>query len=206
MLQYRIVGFRIMRDIHRHMDGEELEQYSVGAGSPEDTAALEEHLLTCEQCRDQLQSTDEYVLAIRSAARHERQTERAKVREWRFPVWFPAFATAVCGLLLFIGVRSWITPAQPAVAVTLRAMRGAGVGSTAPAGRELLLTPDLTGLAPAANYRVQVVDENGREVRAGQLQASRHQLPFAGLPAGTYFVRIYMPQGELLREYGLEVR
>jgi hypothetical protein len=69
-----------MRDIRRHMDGEELEQYSVGASSPEETSALEEHLLTCEQCRDQLRSTDEYVLAMQSAARHERQSSRAHAR------------------------------------------------------------------------------------------------------------------------------
>src|SRR3954452_14390654 len=106
MLQYKIVGFRIVRDIHRHMDGEELEQYSVGTSSPEETAALEEHLLTCAQCRKQLQTTDEYVLAMRAAAQHERQQAPVRRREWRFPVWFPALAAAACALLILIAARS----------------------------------------------------------------------------------------------------
>src|SRR3982750_2569148 len=185
-----------MRDIRRHMDGEELEQYSVGTSSPEETAALEEHLLTCEQCREQLQTTDEYVLAMRSAALHERQQAPVRRREWRSPAWFPALAAAACGLLILIAARSWMAPVQPAVAINLIAMRGARNGSTAPADRGLLVHADLTGLAPAATYGVQIVDQDGREVRRGQMQAARNTVQFAGLRAGTYFVRIYLPRGE----------
>ena len=206
MLQYRIVGFRIMRDIHRHMDGEELEQYSVGTSTPEQTAALEEHLLTCDECRNQLQHTDEYVLAMRSAASHERRAARSRQREWRFPTWFPVFAAVACGLLLFAAVRFWQSPARPAVSVDLVAMRGAGITGAAPAGRALRLHPDLTGLAASPSYRIQVVDQTGREVRQTLMEASRGDVQFKGLSAGVYFVRVYLPAGELLREYSLEVR
>ena len=206
MLQYRIVGFLNMRDIHRHMDSEEMEQYSIGNSSPEDTAALEEHLLVCPECRTELQHTDEYVLAMRSAALHERRETRIKQREWRFPRWFPVLAAATCGLLLLVAVRFWMTPAQPAVEVSLVAMRGAGTTGSAPAGRALVLHPDLTGLAASPSYLIQVVGEGGREVRRSRMDAAQGRVQFAGLNAGIYFVRVYLPGGELLREYGLEIR
>ncbi|MEO8368277.1 MAG: zf-HC2 domain-containing protein [Candidatus Solibacter sp.] len=195
-----------MRDIHRHMDEEELEQYSDGAGTPEQTAALETHLLTCEECRNQLLQTDEYVLAMRSAAGHERRAARTREREWSVPTWFPAFAAAACGLLLFVAVRYWQAPSLPAATVDLVAMRGAGTPGAAPAGRALLLHPDLTGLAASPSYRIQVVDQTGREVRQSLMEAARGAVQFTGLRAGVYFVRVYLPGGELLREYGLEVR
>jgi len=188
------------------MDGEELEQYSVGTSSPEQTAALEEHLLTCDECRNQLQHTDEYVLAMRSAAGHERRAARARERAWRFPGWFPAFAAVACGLLLFVAVRFSMAPALPAVTVDLMAMRGAGTTGAVPADRALLLHPDLTGLAASPSYRIQVVGQNGRELRQSLMETARGSAQFKGLSPGIYFVRVYLPGGELLREYGLEVR
>jgi len=195
-----------MHDIHRHVDGDELELYSSGASSPEQSAALEEHLLTCEECREQLQRTDEYVLAIRSAAGHERRVARSRQRDRRISWWFPAFAAVACGLLLFVALRSRLAPALPAVAVDLIAMRGATANGTAPVGRPLVLHPDLTGLAASRSYQIQVVDHNGLEARQSLMEAARGSVRFAGLGAGTYFVRVYLPSGELLREYGLEIR
>ncbi|MEO8597976.1 MAG: zf-HC2 domain-containing protein [Candidatus Solibacter sp.] len=195
-----------MRNIHRHVDEDELEQYSLGGISPEDTAVLEEHLLTCEPCRDQLASTDEYVLAMQAAALHERQVAASRHRAWRLPVWFPAVAAVACGVLLTVGIARWISasPARP-VSVTLLAMRGAGPGSTAPKGRDLLLYPDVTGLTEAASYHVEIVSDSGRQVRQSNV-AKGAGVKFAALAAGTYFVRVSLPSGQLLREYGLEIR
>ena len=195
-----------MRDVHRHMEGEELEQYSIGTSTPEQTAALEEHLLTCEECRNRLQHSDEYVRAVRSAAGHVRRAARSGQHKPRFPLWFPALAAAVFGLLLFAAVRFWPAPALPAVTVDLVAMRGAGTAGAAPAHRDLLLHPNLTGLLTSQSYRIQVVDQTGREVRGGLMDAARGSVRFAGLSPSTYFVRVSLPGGELLREYGLEVR
>jgi predicted anti-sigma-YlaC factor YlaD len=40
---------------------------------------VEEHMLVCSECRDRLQSMDEYVAAMRSVAKTIRKTEeRAK--------------------------------------------------------------------------------------------------------------------------------
>ena len=193
-----------MRDLHRHMDEEELEQYSLGASSPESAAAIEEHLLICQECRDQLRKSDEYVVALRSAAAHERLAARSGER--RFGLWLPAVAALACGLLLFAVIGYRTAPAGPAVAVDLIAMRGAGTTGTAPAGRSLLLHPDLTGLPASYAYRIQVVDQNGREVRQSLMEAARGTVQFTGLSAGTHFVRVYLPGGDLLREYGLEIR
>ena len=49
-----LLAFGIMRDIHCHADAEDLESYSMGASSVEETARIEEHLLICEDCRDRL--------------------------------------------------------------------------------------------------------------------------------------------------------
>jgi len=67
----------------------------------------------------------------------------------------------------------------------------------------------LTGLQPLASYRLEIVDAAGRPayqsteaVRNDNLQTTLAR----GLPAGAYFVRLYNPGGELLREYALTVQ
>ena len=56
-----------MRNIHRHMDEEELEQYSLGTADSETNTALEEHLLVCEACRERLRAENEFVRLLRAA-------------------------------------------------------------------------------------------------------------------------------------------
>ena len=63
MVQNRMLAFLIMKDIHRHMDVEDLERYSMGNSSPAESEPIEEHLLTCEECRNRLRETDDYLLA-----------------------------------------------------------------------------------------------------------------------------------------------
>jgi predicted anti-sigma-YlaC factor YlaD len=53
----------------RHISKEALEQYAMGTLFGLQLKPVEEHLLTCSACRDQLQAADEYVAAMRSAAR-----------------------------------------------------------------------------------------------------------------------------------------
>jgi hypothetical protein len=47
-------------DFDDHQSGEDLESYSLGKLAPSRTAALERHLLTCPQCRTQLQAIEPY--------------------------------------------------------------------------------------------------------------------------------------------------
>src|SRR4029450_4999665 len=101
-----MVAFLIMKNILRHMDTEDLERYSMCKTSPEEDEALEEHLLTCEDCRDELRKTDDYLLAMRTTSARLRRDERsANRRQWRFPAWFPALAAAACLLLVVIALR-----------------------------------------------------------------------------------------------------
>lgn len=180
----------------------------MGTSSEEESTLIEEHLLTCEGCQDRLRETDDYLLAVRMASQQRRQDERtAKGREWRFPAWFPTLAAAACGLLLVVVVTSrFVRSPGLAVAVSLTALRGNGIGNGAPAGRELLLHPDLTGLAENSSYRLEIVDQTGHPVRQVTLARAQNGIKVPGLHAGLYFVRVYLPAGELLREYGLEIR
>ena len=60
----------------RHIDWEELEQFSLGTLPKTRLAPVEEHLLLCERCRRQLESTDGYVAAIREAGTRIRTREK----------------------------------------------------------------------------------------------------------------------------------
>ena len=178
----------------------------MGTSTQEDGALLEEHLLTCEGCQARLRETDEYLLAVRMASQQRRRDERtAPARAWRFPGWFPALAAAAC-LLLAVVTLHFLQPPASVVAVSLSALRGSGTGNNAPAGRNLTLQPDLTGLADASSYRLEIVDQTGRTVRQGTLARNEGGFKVPGLGTGLYFVRVYRPAGELLREYGLEIR
>jgi hypothetical protein len=199
-------AFLIMNNIHQHMDVEDLERYSMGASSTEEAAPIEEHLLICEDCRDRLRETDEYLVGIRRASIRWRRDERVdKRRLWIFPGWFPALAAVACGLLLvLVTLRLGRSPGP--VAVSLATLRSNGAGGIAPAGRELNLHPDLTGLVDRASYRLEIVDQAGRPVRQGTLARAQNGIKVQGLGPGLYFVRVYLPAGELLREYGLQIR
>ena len=76
------------------------------------------------------------------------------------------------------------------------------------AGRPLLLTLDVTGLPVLPAYDVEAVDAKG--VVQAQFHAVTRQSGIEirlseGLHRGNYFVRIYAPSRELLREYGVQV-
>lgn len=56
-----------------HIGDDDLEHYAMRTLPESACAALEDHLLTCQPCRDRLTATDAYVVAMCSAA--------AKIRE-----------------------------------------------------------------------------------------------------------------------------
>ena len=115
-----------MREIHRHVDTETLEQYSMGTSSVEMTTVIEEHLLTCGECQRRLRETEDYLLAMRTASEQLRRDARgAKGREWRIPAWFTVLAAAGVMLLVAATLRL-VRPAGPVVGVTLTALRGNG--------------------------------------------------------------------------------
>jgi hypothetical protein len=70
-------GDQTMRRTQRHMDEEEAERYLLGHSPDEEATDLEEHLLICPRCREQISNTDGYLSAIYDAA--------AQLRETSFP-------------------------------------------------------------------------------------------------------------------------
>lgn len=175
----------------------------------EELPRWEEHLLICDSCRSAVSECDAYVAAMRSAAAELRLTPRQRERRrWAF---FPVLAPAAAALAL-LAVFAVVFPpragrAPAAFAVQLAATRGPGLGDRAPARTPLLLQPDLTGLPALPSYGLQVVDSAGKPVWQGSLAASAaaRGVSIPPLARGVYFARISSPQGELYREYGLEV-
>jgi hypothetical protein len=192
-----------------HMDEEEIERYSMGAMSEGAIALFEEHLLMCESCQCRLAETDVYVSAMREASVRLRTGPLKRGLPWlRFPRLVPALAGMA---LVVVAAGLWINrldrgEAHP-FAVDLAATRGASIEAQAPAGRWLLLRLDLANLTASPAYRLEMVDRSGNRVWQATVTArgSKADFKVPGTPSGVYFVRVYRPSGELLREYGFEV-
>jgi hypothetical protein len=184
--------------IGRHLEEEDVERYSMGTMSETESEPIEEHLLICASCRDRVEDHDLILRGIKSAA----PTVRAAYGGRRFwslpPVWLAAAASVVLAAVLL--VRSGSLVGEPQT-VRLEAMRG--VGAKATANRPLVLRPDLQGLPAYPKYRLEVVNELGRRVFETEIQS---QATVPGVPKGVYFVRLYSPAGEVLREYSVDTR
>jgi hypothetical protein len=121
---------------------------------------------------------------------------------------------AAAGLLLGLaGTTVWRmnAPMAPATiaSVRLTALRG-GEGSIAsvPSGHRADLEFDRTDLPPDLSYRAEVVNASGRRVWSGSVRSAGPDLSIRlnqPLPAGTYWVRLNSSDGQLLREFGLNV-
>ena len=211
-----------MQATSEHPQGEDLERYSIGALSDPQGEALEEHLLICPACQDQLAEIDTYVRTMRVAAsrlRSEAQIGRLRTRNgfWGF-LSQPALAYAMVAGCLILAV--WVSrsrpsassPGLPPAAVLLQAVRGPGDANdaVAPGGQPLILRADLSGLQPQALWELEVVDARGARVHRSAAAASEGKLEArltAGLAAGRYWVRLYAPGSGSgpLREYALRV-
>jgi hypothetical protein len=206
-----------------HAREEDLERYSIGTLSGPPAEALEEHLLICPACQDQLAEIDAYVRTMRVAASRLRlETPHSRLRPrggfWGF-FWEPALAYgAVAAMCLMLAV--WVSlsrpsassPGFPPIAVLLQAVRGPGgaLDASAPGGRPLILRADLAGLQPQAVWELEVVDAQGARVHRSTGAASEGRLEVrltTGLAAGQYWVRLYAPGSGSgpLREYALRV-
>ncbi|MBZ5725105.1 MAG: hypothetical protein LAP87_08925 [Acidobacteriia bacterium] len=69
--------------INRHLDEEEIEKYSLNSISEAETGHIEEHLLICEACRQQVAQSDLYVSSMRRAATRLRNAPpRTRQHSW----------------------------------------------------------------------------------------------------------------------------
>jgi len=126
---------------------------------------------------------------------------------------FPRLVPALAGMAVaIVAAGLWISrpdmgEAHP-FAVDLEATRGAAIEARAPAGRWLLLRLDLANLPASSSYRLEMVDRFGSRIYQATVAAQGSKAGFMvpGTQPGIYFVRLYRPPGELLREYGFEVQ
>ena len=196
---------------NQHVKEADLESYSMHALSQEASARVEQHLLICETCRGRLTEADEYAAAMKDAARDlPRQTSVRNewLWRWRWPRLMPAFA-AVAAIAIAVVALPLTRHAEPApFAVSLRAMRGPQTQAQAPSRRPLALQLDLTGLAASPSYRIEMVDQSGNRVWQSAIANPAAAASITAPPQkrGMYFVRVALPSGETLREYGLEIR
>ena len=192
-----------------HLREELLERYSLGTLLGAQVAVVEEHVLVCEACQEKLGFLDSWVTAIRRTG-VERQPESESLwRFFRFPRLVPAFAAALT-LLAGAAVVSQLHKkgAVAPLAVALEATRGDNVARV-PARQPLLIEPGIEGLPQFSSYRLEIVDQAGKPVRQSKVSANAGGIARAnvsGLPPGIYFVRVYSPPGDLLREYAMEAQ
>jgi len=187
----------------------------MGLLQADDLDSLEEHLLVCARCQDQLKQIEDYRTAMRAAAASLNQADERRKHFWTrvstgltFGKLGWAMAALAVGLLV-VALRLSVGPGvtQQAVAVALETTRGSEIAH-APSGRPLALTLNITGLQASSIYGVEVVDSGGKTQFATQAAATEERFKTlipAKLPPGTYFVRLYSPSRELLREYGLQL-
>jgi len=193
----------------RHATDDVLERYAMGRLYGAEFAEVEEHLLVCEDCQDRLAREDLLRQHVRLGGIALQQSRgRAP---WRFPkpVWAAGLAAAA--LLVYAGIAwrpSSRPSAQPAV-IFLQATRGADDPAGAvPARKPFTAVLDLTGLRPFPEYQVEIADAAGNSVFRSSGTPQNNKLPATlpkGLVAGTYYIRVYTPARELLREYPLAV-
>lgn len=213
--------------IWKHVDEEALERYTLGHLAEADIERIEQHLLICETCQHRVEEADQYVRSMRAAARRvernpplwDRAVAAARTlwahrRSWKLPL--PAWnrpvltgmtAIAACAVLLITALPDRHTPYQE-VRLT-RAVRGAEPGvANAEAGQALRVSADLTGLPVLGSYRMELADAEGRIVWQG-VAAPRDSSATVEIDkkpgSGRYWVRIYDPAGDLLREFGLRL-
>lgn len=177
-------------------------------------AELEEHLLICAHCQQRLADTYAYVAAMRSAAGGLDQRDESRKMFWTRASGLLTFrrlgwAMAIIGLVLAgTALRLFLSPSQSRqpVAILLETSRGSEL-QRAPAGRPLDLSLDVRGLPAFPNYQMEMVDAGGRvlDTSAVGMQGKLTTRISKRLRPGSYFIRLYAPSRELLREYGLQI-
>jgi hypothetical protein len=201
-------------DQNTHAVDEVLESYAMGTLLEPSLAELEEHLLICDHCRERLADADAYVTAMRSAAGGLEQRDESRKVFWsrasgRLSFRKSGWAMAIVSLVLAgAAYRLLLSPSQiqPPVAILLETSRGSEL-QRVPAGRPLDVSLDMRGLPAFSNYEMEMVDAGGGilETSAVGVQGKFTKRISKRLRPGTYFIRLYSPSRELLREYGLQV-
>jgi hypothetical protein len=218
-----------------HPTEEVLEAYALKRLDAERIPSLENHLLACEACQDALAEVDELIATMKlmeqasplkqSSTVPQKAAPTASLPEapeavsfWnkladfmktpRFAI--PAFACAVAiAALLLVGPRFLSQGSAPLAMVTLSSLRGSQTLVTAHAGQPLDLGVESTQLAVSPGFQMEMVDASGKPLWRGELTAAGNGRFSARmtekLSAGTYWVRLYNLNANLVQEFGLKL-
>jgi hypothetical protein len=191
-----------------------LEKYSLHQLPAAELARLEEHLLLCEDCCQALGEVEQYVALQKSALQELSQPVPAPGKRSLFPVWSsPAWSWAGAGALATLAVvlilpygsnKSGNGVPTP---VALASFRGAEAQVHAPANKPLQLQLEAADVAGDAKLRLELVSADGQPVWSGKPRNANGKLESVapGQSAGSYWVRLYGADSELVREFGLRV-
>jgi preprotein translocase subunit SecG len=200
--------------LNSHGTDVQLELYALKRLPETEVPAIEEHLLVCAVCRDRLDTAAQFALGMREASARTKASSGTPVNAdsaaglgsfLRRPT--VSMALAFVALLIVVGLFSGRSPQfAPSASLQLTATRGE-VPLASPARMFNLLLTD--GPENGGPFRVEVLSASGATMWAGlaargasgvEVQVTQKLLQ------GDYFVRLYTPDGKLLRQYGFRVR
>lgn len=191
-----------------HPSEEIWEEYAFGRLDESHLAPLEEHLLVCMECQETLEGVDTFIATVKSGAAAMQTSQREPFwSRWLRPAPRVAIAFGAAVLVAGVAIAATLYSSQtflstaPLAVVALQSFRGDNL-QTVPAGHLLELQVPAADVAAGSNFRLEVVTSSGSKIWNGKAGVTR--VP-RGLGRGTYFVRLYGSDGELLREYSLRV-
>jgi len=207
----------LQRDLNAHGTDAQLELYALGRLPESDLAALEEHLLVCARCREQLDGLRDFVLGVREAAAPSGtlSAPRAAVTSAglnmnsRLASFFrrPAVSMGLAFVVLLLGLAIFSKRNQ-VVSVAALQLTARGAMPVADPARSIdLKLADAPG--EGGPFRVEVVNAADATVWANLAESTpsgvelRVPIPVS---SGDYFVRLYSASGAMLREYRFRIR
>jgi len=194
-----------------HLSEEQLEHYVTGRLPSSESVSIEEHLLLCVACQEKLDSVEDFTLGMRQALVEQPQAAHSEKQTHGWLDWLKrptvsmalGFAALILIVAVFSNSRATIAPTASLV---LTAVRGEMPQTTVAQQYELRLADSPQESGP---FRVDVVTANGAPVWSGLAAGGPGGVQVTEprrLDQGDYFVRLYSPDGKILREYGFRVR
>lgn len=192
-----------------HEPDDQLELYALDRLPEDAMERVEEHVLICDHCRTRLDDIGEFAYTMRQSLLAA-QTDRIPSAPGWFAGWHlkavlgGALAFALLCVVVFAYRSRQLPSLVPVASLTLSAVRGESAVADPSREYDLILRA-----ASGANLAVDVVDAGGKVVWSGTAAAhsdgvrARVTKP---LQPGSYFVRLKSASGELVHEYGLDIR